>query len=478
MDRRTFLQTCFTAGAAVGLQPLLKGRALADNLRRVREFNFTARESRVSLGTGKEFTAWTYNGQIPGPEIKVKEGDIIRVVLRNELSQPTTMHWHGLPVQNAVDGVPWVTQDPIAPGDSFIYEFQAKPAGTYFYHSHFRYQLDQGLYGPLIIESSDEPEEYDQSAVLVLEDWVTRDGGGPAALRRKPTMGMGGMMRGMMGRRRRGAGFGSPLLEPIYDVYSVNGKVYPETDPIRVKRGDRVRLKLINACSSTNLYLKLAGHALTVTHMDGQPVKPRETDIIRIGIGERYDLTFRADNPGAWLLAAREEGYGEGMIAVPVIYSGVSGSNPVAPTDEAGSRFLSYWDFEPLHDARDNPDQRVDRFYRQVLSGGMHSAYWTINGQVYPEAESLVVHEGELIRLSYINRSMNPHPMHLHGHFFRIARPGVSREKWIRKDTVIVDPMRAVDIEFVANNPGRWLHHCHNIYHMEAGMANLVQYGY
>jgi len=475
VNRRTFLKTTLGTLLATGLPRPSLTEALSKSKKPVKEFRFHASQARVNLGVGSHFTAWTYNGQIPGPEIRVREGEIIRVVLKNYLPEGTTIHWHGIPVPNAMDGVPEVTQNAVMPGESFVYEFEARPAGSYIYHSHVRYQLDQGLYGALIIEPSNLRESYDREYTLMLEDWVMRDGGGVANTRRRPPMGMmGGMMRG----RQEVGRSGDPLLEPFYDGYAVNGKVYDAVSPLIVSKGDRVKLRLLNPSSATIYDLRLAGHALTITHVDGNAVEPMETDVLRIGMGERYDIQFVANNPGNWLLAAREGGFGEGMLRIPLRYKGIRNKEVVPPTFNRGLRFATYWDLKALYPSDGFGSRDADRVYHQTLSGGMHSPFWTINGQVYPNAERLLVRKGEWVRIQYWNHSMMPHPMHLHGHFFKVVNHSLPRERWILKDTLIVYPMERVEIEFLADNPGNWFHHCHHLYHMNAGMANVVVYQY
>lgn len=472
IDRREFLKAA--AGAALGacLPAGFFPKAAVAIAKPVREFQFSASLAKVHLGSGPEFTAWTYNGRVPGPEIRVKAGDIVRVVLRNYLPEPTTIHWHGIPLQNAMDGVPGITQPPVDPGAAFVYEFEAAIPGSFLYHSHVRYQLDQGLYGPLIIEPARPEESYDRDYTLVLEDWVMRDGGGGAVTKRRPPT---GMMSGMMGRGRSSGGDQAPLWEPVYDGYAVNGRIYPATESLAVKKGERIKLRLINASSATIYHLRLAGHDLTITHADGNPIRPVVTDVLRIGMGERYDVVFAADNPGHWLLAAADTGLGEDRLRVPIIYKGTTSSAAVAPRFDRGLRLASYPDFA-ARNADNDPGFDPDRMYHQVLGGGMHTDLWTINGRTYPTAETLLVAPGERVRLAYGNRSMMPHPMHLHGHFFRVVNRSLPREQWALKDTIIVDPMQRIDVEFTADNPGRWFHHCHNLYHMEAGMANVVAY--
>ena len=475
ISRRTFLKTGTAALLGAGIPGVFSSLVRAEGNKSVREFHFSASATRVNLGAGPDFIACTYNGQVPGPEIRVKEGEIIRVVLKNYLPEGTTIHWHGIPIVNAMDGVPGVTQQSVKPGETFVYEFEARPAGTFIYHSHVGYQLDQGLYGPLIIEPAKPQESYDREYSLVLEDWVMKDGGGIARTRRRSPMGrgmMGGMMRGHMGGIDTRGG---PLLEPVYDGYAVNGRVYPAIKPLEVKKDDRVKLRLMNVSSATIYYLQLAGHRLTITQTDGNPIKPVDTDVIRIGMGERYDVMFTADNPGYWLLAASEEGFGEGQLQIPIRYAGSRQKEPIRPGFNAGLRMAVYENFQALNPVENSGADRP-RFYEQFLSGGMHSPFWSINNQLYPATNPLVVRKEERVRLAYLNRSMMPHPMHLHGHFFRVVNPALPRDRWIHKDTLIVDPMQRVDVEFMADNPGRWFHHCHNLYHMEAGMANVVVY--
>jgi len=462
ITRRSFLKTALFTTAGSMMPAWVARVCFGQSEVPVREFRLSASRARVNLGTSPTFWAWTYNGQVPGPEIRVREGEIVRVVLKNYLPEETSIHWHG---------VPGVTQNGIRPGESFLYEFEASPAGTYFYHSHVGYQLDQGLYGPLIIEPAKEDGAHDREYTLMLEDWVMKDEGGRAETRRRSSM---GGMGGMMGMRRRRESGRAPLLEPFYDGYSVNGRLYPHREPLNVSKGEKVKLRLINPSSATIYDLQLAGHVLTVTHADGRPIAPLETDILRIGMGERYDVEFAADNPGSWLLSARETGLGEGQLRIPIHYVNTRPGSPIPPDFQPGRRFATCWDMESLDPVPPPHPSEPNRFIPQTLSGGMHSPYWSINGQVYPDVEPILVDRRERVRLGYWNQSMMPHPMHLHGHFFYVVHPSLPRERWIQKDTLIVNPMQRVEIEFLADNPGPWFHHCHNLYHMKAGMANVV----
>lgn len=477
LKRREFLRYAgigsvllFTKATPLGLVE----SAFADD---VKDFKLNASVVAVNIGTGTSFKAWAYNGQLPGPEIRLKEGETLRAVLKNYLPEDTTIHWHGLPVPNKMDGVPGITQSAVQPGQSFVYEFKATPPGTYIYHTHASYQLDRGLYGALIIEPKKEERSYDREYTLMLEAWATMDGGGPEASK-MGRINPGGMMgMGMMGMMRRQRREGEPLQEPLYDAYGINGKVFGASSPFKVRKADKVRLRIINASSSTTYTLRIAGHSLTITHTDGRPIVPFEVDALRIGVTERYDVELYANNPGRWHIYNLRDGtpVSEWPLGT-LLYEGVE-SKDYNNDNLKGLRLNDYNFLEGVEETYSKPVDRVDKIFRMTLSGGMMgSPYWTINGQVYPNTDNVEIREGERIRFEYFNMSMMQHPMHLHGHFFEVVGSGRSTGRRIKKDTLLIPArMGSGAVEFIADNPGVWFHHCHNLYHMEAGMANLVK---
>lgn len=474
LKRRDFLKYAGISGALLFSKVFPFGLIKNAFSEDVKEINITAAINMIDLGDGKKFKAWTYNAQIPGPEIRIKEGETLRIILKNSLPEGTTIHWHGVPVPNKMDGVPNVTQKPIQPGESFVYEFNASPPGTYIYHTHASYQLDRGLYGALIIEPKKEERSYDREYVLMLEDWAQVDGGGPEASktgRIRPGMGMTGMM-GMMGRRE-----GQPLMEPFYDVYTINGKVFDALQPFKVKKGDKVKLRIINPSSSTIYTLRIAGHPLTITHTDGRAVIPLEVDALRIAMGERYDVEFTANNPGRWHIYNIIDGSpASGWLLGSIVYEGIK-SNDFSGDNLSHIRIN---DYSLLEGAAEGYVKllkgKIDRVFRMTLSGGMMSPYWTINGRVYPDSDNITIKAGEKVRFEYFNMSMMHHPLHLHGHFFEVVGTGRNTGSRIKKDTLIIPAhMGRGAVEFIADNPGTWFHHCHHLYHMVAGMANLVK---
>ena len=473
IDRREFLRT--GVAAAVGFAPGASVLAAAGCDRSpdspaaprsgsepgsvaagpVREVRLTAAPGEAELGPLGTYRTWLYNGNFPGPEVRVREGEQLRIVVENRLPEGTTIHWHGIPVPNPMDGVPNVTQKPVPPGGSFTYDFEAQPAGSYMYHSHVRLQIDRGLLGPLVIEERTPHMPYDREHTLVLDDFLP---GEP-----EPMEG-GGMMGGMMGPRGRGV--------PDYAGFLINGRAPADPSVVEVRSGERVRLRLINPSGATVFRVALGGHRLTVTHSDGRPVQPIEVDALLIGPGERYDAVVEATNPGIWNLVAASVNAGPGAARALLRYAGVTGAVPgeeQIPDGIRGGRLLSLSDLHSV-ETTGEPARSPERTFELSLSGGMMmSRGWSIDGQRYPDAESLPIREGERVRVRMVNHSMAIHPMHLHGHFFRVGGA--------IKDTVIVPPhMGRVTFEFTADNPGEWLFHCHNLYHMESGMARVFRY--
>ncbi len=496
LTRRVFLQSAGVAAAGIALAGsgmLMPRRAVGGS--GVLEIELIAKEVRWELAPGKVIKAMTYNGQVPGPTIRLREGERVRIALKNELPEPTTIHWHGVDVPAPMDGVPGISQAPVKPGETFIYEFEAQPPGTRWYHTHFQEhkQMDLGLVAPLIIEPADpEPFGFDREYTLVLDDWAT-GAGRPLPSTREGTAGSGGsmgggmgrMMEGMMGGRGMGGMMGGGMMgmggqTPAYDTMTINGKAYPATEPLRVRKGERVRLRLINGSADHTHVIRLASHRLKVTHTDGNPlVQPVEVDAVPIAPSERYDVFFVADNPGSWFLYCAEPGHPGAGEQVAVVYKGHEGRTPQAPIE--GITDLSLWRYG-LGRGRDVlhfPSGR-ERTFDLTLSGGMMgSDVWAINGKQYPNTDPLRLRKGDRVRVRFNNMSMEAHPMHLHGQSFKVlAVNGRRLRQPIVKDSVDVEAhMGSVEIEFTAYNPGDWFFHCHKPMHMEGGMITLAKIG-
>lgn len=426
----------------------------------------------LNLG-GLVVQTWGYGESLPGPLLRAQAGDLLRVKVDNKLGTDTSVHWHGIALRNDMDGVPGVTQEPIASGKGFTYVFTAPDPGTYFYHPHSGVQLDRGLYGALVIDDPIEPGKYDEEWIVVLDDWVDGTGRNPDQILKKLRAAkgsdqgsMGGMDMGSMG-----ASMQSPLLGGAGDIdyphYLINGRTPGSPATLTAKPGQRVRIRIINAGSDTAFRLALGGHPMTVTHSDGFPVEPLSTDALLIGMGERYDVVVTLRDGAFPLVASAEGKKGQGM-AVVRTGAGRRPGPDVQPA-ELNRRVVLSTDMTAAAQAL-LPKKTVDRQHNLAMSGSMAPYQWGINGKMFPDTEPLMVKQGERVGLRFQNRSMMFHPMHVHGHTFALASGGA------RKDTVIVRPMQTVDVELEANNPGRWATHCHNIYHAESGMMTTLSY--
>ncbi|WP_017557043.1 multicopper oxidase family protein [Nocardiopsis baichengensis] len=448
-----------------------------------RAFTLRAAETELDLG-GRTVRTWSYGDALPGRELRLTAGDTIKATLENRLPDPTSVHWHGLAMRNDMDGVPSVTQAPVKPGEDFTYRFIVDTPGTHWFHPHVGTQIDRGLYAPIIVEDPDEPLAYDEEWVVMLDDWLDGvDGATPDDVLDEVRGGMDhgghGMGHGDEGPMRMGAmlmGASSDLLggdagDVYYPVHLVDGR--PGADPrtFSAKPGARVRIRLVNAGGDTAYRVALGGHRMTVTHTDGYPVEHREVDAVLLGMGERYDVLVTLED-GVFPLVALAEGKDMTGMAVVRTGSGEAPKEDVRPDELDG---------EVVHatELAADPQVRLERRSPEAeheieLTGSMAAYDWALNGRRFdredPTRGAFKVEQGQRVRLVFKNSTKMWHPMHLHGHTFQVGKDGP------RKDTLIVLPGRSVEVEFDADNPGRWLVHCHNIYHGEVGMMGLVAY--
>ncbi len=296
-----------------------------------KEFTLTAKEVPLTLASGTVVKAWAYNGEVPGPEIRVREGDRVRVMFKNELPIASSIHWHGVHVPWTMDGPPGVNQRAVKPGETFVYEFVARPRGTRFYHSHGSgerdeaLQMDMGLYGAFIIEGQNGTKQAREHALILSErlstlmPWEATSGPPPAA--------------GAHGTPPVGAGHGAGTP----DTFFMNGRSWPEAQPLRVKKGDRVRLRLINAGSTSTHPMHLHGHSFRIVAIDGNALPaPIMRDVVSVSPGERYDIEFVANNPGVWLFHCHELHHMDAGMAMLIQYEGYDVIDKAAPEPAHG----------------------------------------------------------------------------------------------------------------------------------------------
>jgi FtsP/CotA-like multicopper oxidase with cupredoxin domain len=456
------------SGAAAAASVLQPWRARAGP---IADFRLVARPGRTHLvgAPYPETAVWSYNGTIPGPEIRIRQGERLRITIENQLAEETTVHWHGLRVPNAMDGVPHLTQPPIAPRATFVYEFDLPDAGTYWYHPHQRSfeQVGRGLYGPLIVEE-EEPIQADRDVTWVLDDW-----------RLLPDAQISDDFGNFMDSSHNGR---------VGNTVTVNGRIL-ETFPVRAR--ERVRLRLINAANARIFGLEFQDHRPTVVALDGQPVEPHEPAGGRVVLGPamRADLVIDMSGKPGERFTITDTFYRDlEYRLLDVVYSDEPPLRP-HPLD-APVRLAANTMPEPEIGAAERHEVSFGggMMGGMMNSGGMmggmmrgmqHAGIWSINGVAatgHVMEPFLTLHRGRSYVLTMHNDTAWHHPMHLHGHAFRvITRDGqpTRRREW--QDTVLMAPRERVEIAFVADNPGDWMFHCHILEHQAAGMMGVIR---
>ena len=454
MNRRRFLQLA-AGGAAAGMAPRLafaQGAVRALRAAPAEQFLVGAANPKTSL--------WAYAGSVPGPELRFRQGERLRIEVENALPVDTTVHFHGIRLPNAMDGVPHLTQPPIAKnGGRFVYEFDLPDAGTYWYHPHLGSpeQVGRGLYGALVIEER-EPPAVDRDLVWVLSDWrLDREA-------RITTDFMSFMDASHAGR--------------IGNTVTVNGSI---RESFAVRAGERIRLRLINASNARIYGLRFEGHEPSVIALDGHPVSPHRVERIVLGPAMRADLILDcAGAPGSRHRVIDDFYQRRAYRLLNIDYGK---EEPLRKT------------FGPVRPLPANPVAAPDlaraERHRVVFGGGMMGAmpsqrehrgmFWTVNGTVLPEghdhpAPMLTLVRGKSYVMELVNDTSWHHPIHLHGHVFRVlTRNGKPVEGGEWGDTVLVDPDSRAEIAFVADNPGDWMFHCHVLEHQASGMMAVVR---
>ncbi|MDP9110566.1 MAG: multicopper oxidase family protein [Candidatus Eremiobacteraeota bacterium] len=473
MRRKVFIAASATAMASFALPRLPEASAARATV----EATLIATPLRFHPAPGQTFNALSYNGMLPGPLIRVVRGQRLKTTFINRSGAPSTVHWHGFLLPNAMDGAAGITQPSVENGGTFTYDFEAKNPGTRWYHDHdANLGLQRGLYGMAIVEDPSD-ERADMEFALVFHDIPRLESIDPA---------MRGVSKAPMVDPA-----GSPELremtpddmmgdEVAYSAHCINGRTYPQTTPLAVKVGQRVRLRILNANATQTRYVRLGEHRLTVTHADGNRlIKPMTVDALRIGVAERYDAWFEVKKPGAWLLQGISADPNAYQQAVVVHTEGMERATPLASSSSLEG--VDYFTYEraggPAHRA---PLRDATTFRDFVLGGGEYgSNKWTIDGKTYPEVDKISVRHGDSVMIRFTNKTDMDHPMHLHGHTFDIvAVDDRALARPLAKDVSLVRANGGtLTWRFAATSPpGRWLLHCHNDIHMMDGMMTEVVY--
>ena len=428
-------------------------------------FILTAAPGKASLLGAEAGPAdvWAYNGAICGPEIRAKKGEEVVVRFQNRLDQPSTVHWHGIRIDNRMDGVANLTQPPVEPGAEFDYRFTVPDAGTYWYHPHSRTweQVARGLSGPLIIEE-DEPVDVDGDHVLHLTDWRVRDDG---------NIDIGSL----------GAPMDWSHAGRMGNILTTNGQ--PEWS-LSAAPGTRHRLRFINACNARILGVSVKGHRLTAIAVDGQPLaSPLDlgTAPFTLAPAQRVDVVLDlTGKPGDRSDVIVTSGNAEVVAGTVTVSDALS--RPVRdtllplPANAVATPGKTTRDILLAMDGGAMSWLSEATYKGQMLDGRTlaqdHNMFWAFNGVAgMPDEPLFTAKRGETIRLDMRNNTAWPHAIHFHGHHgVEVARMRGRLQPGFR-DTVLVDVDETVSVAFVADNPGKWMIHCHMLEHQAAGMA-------
>lgn len=503
------------------LSGLLAAGVLTASAQRTVRYDLDITDTVVNY-TGKPRKAIAINGQLPAPTLHFVEGDTAEIHVHNHMHHETSIHWHGILLPNEQDGVPYLTTAPIRGMGTHVYRFAIRQSGTYWYHSHTMLQEQLGMYGAFIIRKKGgqpEPEE-----VMLLSDWSD---GNPHEIERSLHRATDwyGIRKGAAqsyGEGLLSGHFGTKLAnewkrmhamdvsDVYYERFFVNGRA--EQQHTRYGRGDKVRIRIINGSASSYFWLTYAGGPLTVVASDGADVEPVTVDRLIVGVSETYDVevTLPADSVAYELAATSEDrtgrvslwlGNGIRQLKQPLCrldyFAGMKMMNGMMTLggnmkDMGMDMSLQRMDMNAVMYPEGNgpttlnyamlrsprPTTLPDKPFRTLhfeLTGNMNRYVWTVNNRTVSESDRILIRKGENIRIIMTNNSMMRHPMHLHGHFFRVVNG--QGEHAPLKNVLDIMPMETDTIEFNASEEyGDWFFHCHILYHMMSGMGRIFRY--
>lgn len=494
------------------------------------EFNLDIDRKAMHV-TGQPAEGIAINGSIPGPLLRMKQGEQVVIHVTNHLDVDTSLHWHGLIVPSDMDGVPGLSFTGIKSGETFTYRFTPQQSGTYWYHSHSGLQEQAGVYGPIIIEpNGTDPVKYDREYIVMLSDWT--DEKPEAVLRhlksqsdyyKNPKRTLVGLIS-ELSHAEPGQGrhiiserlaFARMRMDPtdITDVtgytFLMNGRTPAQNWRALFKPGERVRLRFINASSASYFDIAIPGLKMQVVAADGQNVQPVAVDRLPIAIAETYDVVVTPTEARPFTIFAESwdrSGYARGTLSpqpgleAPVppmdarkvltmaevmpshgmhgMHGGMKMDMPMGHGDHAAGHMmphdpkpvvLTYADLKSLV----RTDGKVTREITLRLTGNMERYFWSFNDVKYSMAKPIEFHFGERVRVRLVNETMMNHPIHLHG-LWQVLQNG-QQPYAPKKHTINVPPMQTVVVEIPVNHRGRWALHCHILYHMATGMFREVE---
>jgi FtsP/CotA-like multicopper oxidase with cupredoxin domain len=485
IDRRNFLKVSGLAalGSAIAPSPGIRAQSPADS---VPKADYTVRIACGLLELSPEHIVSTtlYGGQFPGPLLRLKEGRRVTVDIVNDTDTPELVHWHGQMIPSDVDGAFEEGTPFVPPHGTRRISFVPKPRGFRFYHTHVAAgnDLSRGTYtgqaGPVYIEPKDDRGDYDREIFLVLKEF-------------EPSFSRGGDMAQdfLAGRpqeelRRIGKRADQQAKEKAkgyevgYGRFSINGKMLGSGEPVRVKRGERVLFHVLNASAGEIRSLALPGHTFRILALDGNPVPtPVEVPVIWLGTAERISAIVHMTHPGVWVMGDLDDDDRHHGMGIVVEYAGQQGK----PLWGRPAPFR--WDYALFGHGVPSaaaPDETIEMTI--VKNNGALDGFnqWTLNGEAFSMRTmrpAITVHQGRRYRFRFRNASDDIHPLHLHRHSFELTRVAGKATSGVLKDVVMLAGFQELEFDFLADNPGPTLFHCHQQLHMDFGFMALVRYG-
>lgn len=474
LTRRRLLAT----GAALGALPLLPP-ALAESPTLLKA------EARDILVNGKPASVMAIRQADGAAGLTLDPGQRFRVSLQNALGVPTIIHWHGQTPPPDQDGVPEFNIPPLVPGEVRQYDYAAR-AGTHWMHSHQGLQEQSLLAGPLIVRTKEDLAADEQEVVVLLQDFSFTS---PEELLAGLVGGMSGHDHGAHGGMAMpssspnetgmagmsGMAEGKPDLNDInYDAYLANDRNLDDPVVVRTERGGRVRLRLINGSSGTAYWIDLGGREGTVIAVDGDAVQPIVETRFPLAIAQRMDIRLTVPAGAVVPVFAQREG--------DTVRTGLLLAAPGAEIGKAAGQAqkaappVDLTLEQRLVAAEPLPERPVVNRQTMELTGSMSPYAWSIDGRAWMNHLPLRVRQGQRVAVKIVNRTPMAHPMHLHGHHFQMKALNGRAVRGALRDTIQIMPHGSADLVFDADNPGRWLFHCHNLMHMATGMMTEVAY--
>jgi len=438
----------------------------------------TLRIGNVLVDVTEEKTISTvgYNGQVPGPLIRLKEGKPVSVRVFNDTDTPEFLHWHGQFIPSDVDGAGEEKSIEVPAHGQVSYSFTPRPAGFRWFHTHVMpgNNLYGGLYtgefGLVYIESSEERGDFDQEIFLATHEFEPYFTGGEMEEEEEDAKPEDPSLQAEVEQAKDQKPNG---WEIGYQTFTINGKCLGHSDPIRVKEGQHVMFRILNASATETIELALPGHEFYVVALDGNPVpRPAKVKTLQLGSAERIDAIVEMKNPGVWILGTpMDEDRNRGM-GIVVEYANRKGKPQWDYSGKSDWNYLLFGETNPVPE----PDEVIPVEIGKINGGKGGFNIWTINGQPYKKSKPIKIRKGRRYRLAFVNKSDDLHPLHLHRHNFEITKIHGQATSGIFKDTVLTKGFSRVDVDFVANNPGLTLFHCHQNLHMDFGFMRLFEY--